>query len=1004
MCYNNRMNMIKKTVIFSLLSVCSIFCPPAQAAVGIRGSDIAQHTITVNNLAFTPIISTDTLQAGTTFYVSSGTVGSGGLTVLGPLSVQGSSVSSGTILAGNLQLTGWAVAGSSITAGAGFYGDGSKLSGVITSTSALQADINSRVLKAGDTMTGSLSVIPSAIGVMIQVSTIIPTIDTTHAYYGLYSVNGSANNNTPSGTARKATGIYGEGFGIASESGPSAVSVGVSGKATGYGTNYGLYGYASNGAPNYAAYLDGDMLSTGTVSAVSFIGDGSRLTGVVKTTGDTMTGPLTQTSSITLHSPTNGVAFSVIRLQDNSIIPADISIGADSSRNYKVSGGAGEGMKWAPNNSPSHAMYLDSSGNLAIGNGTSPSYPLDVDGIVRATSYIGNGSTLTGVITSTSVLSSQISANTAALTTAAYLASTQTFTAAQTMTGPLTLAGSTLTVTGNAFSVGATTLSVNAGMVGIGTSSPISLLNIRGGVSAGTSQAEVLRMGSKPDADRDWRFIIGKNADSQWGNYSMRVMPYDSASTGDLVMGAGTSGRIRFGVGTSTGVDSSASWTDRMIILPTSGNIGVGTLTPTYKFDVWDGTAAITVRNNIQSSLSFFNYVTAPGRFENGRIQVMNDPSYNDSGYMRFLTARTSSGGLTEKMVITPNGNIGIGNSNPQYLIHASTGLFYMDGTGNGITLANGSLISGAASPTTQTTYGDKFIAFGDKTGYMFSINGGQSSYNRGLTMRDNGFTRIGLATHIPSQATFEVQGDGSAKIVAISTGVNSDNIVVTANGNLGVGNSNPTSKILLSSGTFTVDGNTATSIQVNGNIAMLKPSAVDAYVSLGTNGSADTYIGESIVGGMLPTAELYDTVIKNTGSKSVVLGINTKEVVRVNSSGMTVKGNIIASSNTALTTYTETKSSAAVATTYDVSWSSGSVYWLSLNDNTTLTFSGAVDGQSLTLFVKQNVGSKAITWPTISWPSATAPTLTTTAGKTDIITLEYIGGVYYGFTGGLNY
>ena len=116
------------------------------------------------------------------------------------------------------------------------------------------------------------------------------------------------------------------------------------------------------------------------------------------------------------------------------------------------------------------------------------------------------------------------------------------------------------------------------------------------------------------------------------------------------------------------------------------------------------------------------------------------------------------------------------------------------------------------------------------------------------------------------------------------------------------------------------------------------------------------------------------------------------------------VQGSAIINGNASLKTYTETKSSAAVSTTYDVSWSSGSVYWLSLNDNTTLTFSGAVEGQSLTLFVKQNVGSKAITWPTISWPSATAPTLTLTAGKTDIISLVYLGGVYYGFLGGKNY
>jgi hypothetical protein len=175
--------------------------------------------------------------------------------------------------------TGYINATSSITAGAGFYGD----------------------VTAGTINVSSISVTASAgIGAMVQVSTAVPAVDTTYAYYGLYSVNGAAKNNTPAGTSRRATGVYGEGFGVASESGASAISVGVSGKATGYGTNYGLYGYAANGAPNYAAYLDGDMLSTGVVSAASFSGSGTSLTGVVKTAGDTMMGQLTVLSSITI--------------------------------------------------------------------------------------------------------------------------------------------------------------------------------------------------------------------------------------------------------------------------------------------------------------------------------------------------------------------------------------------------------------------------------------------------------------------------------------------------------------------------------------------------------------------------------------------------------------------------------------------------------------------------------------------------------------------------------
>jgi hypothetical protein len=47
-----------------------------------------------------------------------------------------------------------------------------------------------------------------------------------------------------------------------------------------------------------------------------------------------------------------------------------------------------------------------------------------------------------------------------------------------TMTGPLTLSGSSLTVTGSAFSVGGSTLVVSGGKVGIGTAIPSQKLNI----------------------------------------------------------------------------------------------------------------------------------------------------------------------------------------------------------------------------------------------------------------------------------------------------------------------------------------------------------------------------------------------------------------------------------------------------------------------------------------------------------------------------------------------
>ena len=53
--------------------------------------------------------------------------------------------------------------------------------------------------------------------------------------------------------------------------------------------------------------------------------------------------------------------------------------------------------------------------------------------------------------------------------------------AGDTMTGPLTLSGSTLTVQGNAFSVGISTLVVKGGLIGIGTTTPADKVDIASG-------------------------------------------------------------------------------------------------------------------------------------------------------------------------------------------------------------------------------------------------------------------------------------------------------------------------------------------------------------------------------------------------------------------------------------------------------------------------------------------------------------------------------------------
>lgn len=85
-----------------------------------------------------------------------------------------------------------------------------------------------------------------------------------------------------------------------------------------------------------------------------------------------------------------------------------------------------------------------------------------------------------------------------------------------------------------------------------------------------------------------------------------------------------------------------------------------------------------------------------------------------------------------------------------------------------------------------------------------------------------------------------------------------------------------------------------------------------------------------------------------------------------------------------------------------------GNVKTLTLTGNCTLTLSNPSptgNACSLTLIITQDAtGSRTISWPaSVKWAAGVAPTLTTTASKTDIITLftPDAGTTWYGFLGG---
>ena len=105
------------------------------------------------------------------------------------------------------------------------------------------------------------------------------------------------------------------------------------------------------------------------------------------------------------------------------------------------------------------------------------------------------------------------------------------------------------------------------------------------------------------------------------------------------------------------------------------------------------------------------------------------------------------------------------------------------------------------------------------------------------------------------------------------------------------------------------------------------------------------------------------------------------------------VTGNIVVAGQ-----YTSTKFALTDGATIALDWNNSNVQSVTLAGNRTFTFSNPKSGGRYLILLKQDAtGSRTVTWPTIIWQDGTAPTLTTTANKTDLITLIYDGTSYYG-------
>ena len=208
------------------------------------------------------------------------------------------------------------------------------------------------------------------------------------------------------------------------------------------------------------------------------------------------------------------------------------------------------------------------------------------------------------------------------------------------------------------------------------------------------------------------------------------------------------------------------------------------------------------------------------GRISVAKQQVWTSTTSTQDAYMAFST--TSDGSLSERMRITDVGNIGVGTSNPSYILDVQRasgfqGIRVSTGSSNGS--ADLLTVDQFGGGTRFNIKGNGEAWFANSTANVLNITAtgnvgiGTSSPTKklhvvGSTIIDddapanNAVLLViddGVANTVTSSATFRIANDGTSPSFAIFEASSAvSNTVITNAGNMGIGNTAPATKLVV--------------------------------------------------------------------------------------------------------------------------------------------------------------------------------------------------------------
>jgi len=331
----------------------------------------------------------------------------------------------------------------------------------------------------------------------------------------------------------------------------------------------------------------------------------------------------------------------------------------------------------------------------------------------------------------------------------------------------------------------------SAGNVGIGVTNP----------SSYDSNADNLVIGSIGANDKNGITIVGGDTDGRGAIYFADT----TQNSAGYITYKHTDDSMLFGTSDST-----------RIVIASNGDVGIGTTSPDAKLNVTDGGTQVAISNtylaHLQSATNCGLAITA-GDSSNNYIAFGDSDNYDEgiinyNNSTRSFAFRTADGTLDD-LVIDSSGNVGIGTTSPDSLLHikGADPVFIIQDTSTGTANASSTLRLGesGAGGVLDVYWDIKQAA--DELNTHLEIN--HSSNGNHLTILDGGNVGIGTTTPLAKldiQGTqgqlFSVTDDLSGDIFSVADisgvpimNVNSDGTSYF-DGNVGIGTDSPDTKL----------------------------------------------------------------------------------------------------------------------------------------------------------------------------------------------------------------